>query len=89
MSNPLLATALRHLTRKATHPNTLLYQVQLEKAKRDVEKKGSLIGDGKEGAVLLGDPKGEKQVEKEDGDKGEGEDRKDDSEKGGGRGKTA
>ena len=89
MSNPLLATALRHITRKATHPNSLLYQVQLEKAKRDVEKKGGLIGDGKEGAVLLGDPKGEKEAEKGEGDERRDGEGKDDSEKGGGGGKTA
>jgi hypothetical protein len=89
MSNPLLTTALRHITRKATHPNTLLYQVQLEKAKRDVEKKGGLIGDGKEGAVLLGDPEGEKEAEKEEGDERRDGEGKDDSENGGGEGRTA
>jgi hypothetical protein len=50
-----LTNALRHITKKASHPNALLYSAQLERAKQKYLVQGQL-GDGKEGAVALGAP---------------------------------
>jgi hypothetical protein len=47
--------ALRHITKKASHPNALLYSAQLERAKQKYLVQGQLE-DGKEGAVALGAP---------------------------------
>jgi hypothetical protein len=50
-----LTNALRHITKKASHPNALLYSAQLERAKQKYLVQGQLEG-GKEGAVALGAP---------------------------------
>jgi hypothetical protein len=63
-----LTNALRHITKKASHPNSLLYSAQLERAKQKYLVQGQL-GDGKEGAVALGSPEvegRERELEKED-----------------------
>jgi hypothetical protein len=43
------------VTKKASHPNTLLYNVQLERARKKYLVQGQL-DDGKEGTVALGSP---------------------------------
>lgn len=69
-----LTNALRHITKKASHPNALLYSAQLERAKRKYLVQGQLEG-GKEGAVALGAPETdgrERELEKEDSRNGIG-----------------
>jgi len=51
-----LTNVLRHITKKAAHPNTLLYNVQLERAKNKYLLRGQL-GDGLDGTVALDAPK--------------------------------
>jgi hypothetical protein len=77
-----LTPLLRQITKKASHPNQLLYGVQLERARVKYLVRGEL-GDGKE-AVALGAPeevKGGK--EKEGGRQAGGEDGVEDGEGGG------
>jgi hypothetical protein len=69
-----LTNALRHITKKASHPNALLYSAQLERAKQKYLVQGQLEG-GKEGAVALGAPETdgrERELEKEDSRNGIG-----------------
>lgn len=58
-----LANALRHITKKASHPNALIYNVQLQRAKEKYLVQGQLE-DGKEEAVALAGP-GEKGQEQD------------------------
>lgn len=58
-----LANALRQISKKSSHPNVLIYQLQLQRAKQKHLDQGQL-GDGTEGAVALGAP------ESENGEKG-------------------
>jgi hypothetical protein len=57
-----LANALRAVVVKSSHPNSLVYQVQVERAKKKYVERGMLEGGQQEGAVALGAPeeKGEK-----------------------------
>jgi len=55
-----LANVLRQITKKASHPNSLIHGVQLERARQKYIVRGELI-DGKEDAVALGAPKEERQ----------------------------
>jgi hypothetical protein len=48
-----LTGILRQITKKAPHPNALLYTVQLERARQKILLQGQL-DDGKEGAIALG-----------------------------------
>ncbi|KFX94621.1 hypothetical protein V495_01385 [Pseudogymnoascus sp. VKM F-4514 (FW-929)] len=50
-----LANALRQITKKSSNPNTLIYQLQLERAKQKYLVQEQL-GDGTEAAVALGAP---------------------------------
>jgi len=61
-----LANALRQITKKAAHPNALLYQVQLDRAKKRHLIQGQL-GDGLAGVVALKPPEegGEADIEGE------------------------
>jgi hypothetical protein len=59
MSFPQLANALRQVAKTAKHPNALLYQFQLERAKKKYLAEGKQLGDGLEGVVALGAPKEE------------------------------
>lgn len=53
-----LAGALRQIAKKSQNPNTLIYQLQLQRAQQKylVHER---LGDGSEGAVALEAPKGE------------------------------
>ena len=53
-----LANALRQITKKSSNPNTLIYQLQLQRAKQKYLVQEQL-GNGMEGAVALGAPEGE------------------------------
>jgi len=53
-----LANVLRHITKKASHPNALIHQIQLERARSKYLVQGRL-GDGLEGVVSLDAPKGD------------------------------
>jgi len=55
-----LTNVLRLITKKASHPNSLIHQVQLERARKKYLVQGQL-DDGKEGAVALGAPEEEGQ----------------------------
>ncbi|KFX92440.1 hypothetical protein O988_07276 [Pseudogymnoascus sp. VKM F-3808] len=62
-----LANALRQITKKSSNPNTLIYQLQLERAKQKYLVQEQL-GDGTEAAVALGAPEsknGEKDLGQE------------------------
>ena len=73
-----LAPVLRRLTKTASHPNSLLYAMQLERARVKYLVKGEL-GDGKEDAMVLEAPKenieelksGEREGKAESGVEGE------------------
>lgn len=56
-----LASLLRAVTKRASHPNNLLYEAQLERARVKILVKGEL-GKG-EDAVLLEQPRVEKKEE--------------------------
>lgn len=64
-----LAALLRQVTRKSQHPNALLYDIQLARAKQKYLVREEL-SDGKEGIVELGAP--EEKVEAADGRAGAG-----------------
>lgn len=53
-----LANALRQISKKSSHPNVLIYQLQLQRAKQKHLDQGQL-GDGTEGAVALSAPESE------------------------------
>lgn len=61
-----LAPVFRRLVKAASHPNSLLYAVQLEQARVKYLVKGEL-GDGKEDAMALEAPR-EKSDEMKDGE---------------------
>ena len=52
-------SVLRQVTKKAAHPNSLIYSVQLERAKQKYIVQGQLES-GAEGTVALGAPEEEK-----------------------------
>jgi hypothetical protein len=64
MSFPQLANALRQVAKTAKHPNALLYQFQLERAKKKYLAEGKQLGDGLDGVVALGAPKEENELGK-------------------------
>lgn len=65
MSYLRLASALKTVTQKASHPSALIYKVQLAHAKQQ-QLNGGEIGDGKTGVVELMAPE-EVKEEKEAG----------------------
>ncbi|KAL5328071.1 hypothetical protein ACEPPN_005779 [Leptodophora sp. 'Broadleaf-Isolate-01'] len=76
MSYLRLATALKTLTQKASHPSDLIYKVQLARAKEQQLGRGE-IGDGKTGVIGLAAPeelKGEQQDGNEGSSSGVGDD---------------
>jgi len=51
-----LANALRAVVVKSSHPNSLIYQVQVERARKKHVERGLLEGGQQEGVVALGAP---------------------------------
>ena len=51
-----LANALRQVVKRSNHPNSLVYQVQVERARTKYVERGLLEGGQEEGAVALGAP---------------------------------
>ncbi|KAL2061222.1 hypothetical protein VTL71DRAFT_7495 [Oculimacula yallundae] len=69
MSYLRLAGALKSLTQKASHPNDLIYKIQLSREQQQQLKRGE-VGDGKVGAVELAAPPenaGEQQADQASG----------------------
>ncbi|KAG4444169.1 hypothetical protein IFR05_000398 [Cadophora sp. M221] len=76
MSYLRLATALKTLTQKASHPSDLIYKIQLARAKEQQLDRGE-IGDGKTGVIGLAAPeelKGEQKDVNEGSIDGAGDD---------------
>jgi hypothetical protein len=55
-----LGSLLRQITKKSSHPNTLIYEIQLERARQKLFVQRQL-DDGKDDAVALEAPRGDVQ----------------------------